>query len=71
VSEHQERMRRREWSLRCTAGAITALAAAGTALLQGRNCYPPEAQELATALRDDIKSMIEDVEALAAVVQGR
>lgn len=51
--------------------AIIALASAGVCLLAGREGYPPEAQELATALRDDITRMVGDVETLLSVVSGR
>jgi hypothetical protein len=50
---------------------IVALATAGAALLKGRESYPPQAQELVTALREDITRIIGDVEALRDVVQGR
>lgn len=51
--------------------AIVQLASSGASLLAARDDSPPEAQELITALRDDITTMLGDVEALQSVIQGR
>jgi hypothetical protein len=47
--------------------AITALSAAGLAILQARG-GDAQADELVTALRDDIQTMIGDVQALQKIV---
>lgn len=48
--------------------AIVGLATAGTALGLARDGTPADGQELIDALRDDIKNMIGDVEALRSVI---
>lgn len=54
------------------ANTITALTTAGMTVMRLRQWTDdPAAHELATALRDDIKTMVGDVEALQAVVAGR
>lgn len=71
MSEHAEARRRRAAADNAVRQTIIALNAAGAALLAGREHYPEAAQELATALRDDITTMVGDVEALLSVIHGR
>ena len=71
MSEYSEELRRRELAQQCVRNAVIALNTAGVCLVRGREWYPPDAQELATALRDDITTMVGDAEALLAVIQGK
>lgn len=71
MSEHAEALEHRTKADMAARQTIIALSAAGASLLAGRDHYPQAAQELATALRDDIKTMVGDVEALLAVIHGR
>jgi len=69
VSEYSEYLRRRVLAEQCVRNAIIALNSAGMALVRGRDWYPDSAQELATALRDDITTMVGDAEALQVVIR--
>lgn len=71
MSIQQQQQERRELALRAVNNTLVALNTAGFSLLAGRDYYPADAQELATALRDDITTMVGDIEALRAVILGR
>jgi hypothetical protein len=71
VSQFSVDQERRKNAELCVRNAILALNSAGMYLVRGRDWYPEGAQELATALRDDITTMVGDAEALLAVTQGR
>lgn len=71
MSQHSIDQKRRENADLCVRNAILALNTAGLYLVRGREWYPVDAQELATALRDDITTMVGDAEALLSVIQGR
>ena len=67
-----DRDKARARGLHACSMAITALTGAGAVLVDARDPLHPEgANELITALRDDIKTMVGDVEALQKVIQGR
>lgn len=68
MSEHSDKVQAKHEARVATASAITALATAGMCLLEARDAYPPQGQALATAVREDIKNLIRDVEALQAVI---
>lgn len=50
-------------------GAVACLGTAGTALIGTRRRLPPEAQELVTAIRDQVGDLIKDVEAVKQLVR--
>ena len=68
MSQHGDEVKARHLRAVGCANAITALSAAGLAILQARGT---DHDELVDAIRDDIKAMIGDVQALQVVVQGR
>jgi len=65
----QADLRRKRVAETAVRNAIIALNTAGACLLAGRELYPTDAQELASALRDDITTMVGDAEALVAVIR--
>lgn len=67
----EEAQERRQAALGWAGHAKIALAGAGTSLIAARESSPPEAQELITALREDIKTMVGDVEALMELIRGK
>lgn len=71
VSRMEEGHALKQAALNRVGGAISQLAGAGALLLMAREGAPPEAQELIDALRDDITTMLGDVEALRDVIKGK
>lgn len=70
MSEHAEALSARQAAINHTANTVTALATAGMCLLHARGYTPVAGQELIDAMREDIKQMIGDVEALQSVIRG-
>lgn len=79
MSYAEDMHRDRQWRIRHLTNAVVALTAAGNELLMARGEHPQVAdsqfvgqdQEMITALRDDITTMIGDIGAVRAMVNGK